>query len=89
MQINNLFVVAMGLGTVFVVLTLIIVLCYLLGKLCNIGDKKAETAEAAPAPADSTAIANPAELAAAVAVAIAEYSNTDAAALRILSIKKV
>lgn len=88
MQINNLFVVVMGIGIVFIVLTLIIVLCALLGKACNLGGKKEAAAEVVPAPVE-TAIANPAELAAAVAVAIAEYSNTDAAALCILSIKKV
>lgn len=88
MQINNLFVVVMGIGIVFIVLTLIIVLCSLLGKTCNLGGKKEAAVEVVPAPVEA-AIANPAELAAAVAVAIAEYSNTDAAALRILSIKKV
>lgn len=87
-MINNLFVVAMGVGTVFVVLTLIIVLCALLSRVCNLG-KKEDAVEAAPAAVESTPVAEPGELAAAVSVAIAEYSNTDAAALRILSIKKV
>lgn len=87
-MINNLFVVAMGIGTVFIVLTLIIVLCALLSKVCCLG-KKETSVEAAPAPAEPAAATPTAELAAAVAVAIAEYSNTDAAALRILSIKKV
>ena len=38
------FVVVMGLCTVFVVLTLIILLCYLLGALCRGMGKKEEKA---------------------------------------------
>lgn len=87
MQINNLFVVAMGVGTVFVVLILIIVLCSLLGRVCR-GRMKEESVEA-PVPAPECAISNPGELAAAIAVAVAEYSSTDASAIRILSIKKL
>ncbi len=82
---ENWFVVAMGLGTVFVVLTLIIGLCYLLGIICC-GRKE----ESAPSAAQITdEIPNRAELVAALSVAIAEYSGTDASALRIVSIKKI
>lgn len=86
-MINNLFVVVMGVGTVFIVLTLIIVLCHLLSRVCNLGQKE-EAVDATPA-VGSAPVADSGELAAAIAVAIAEYSNTDAAALRIKSIKKV
>ena len=83
---ENWFVVVMGIVTVFVVLTLIIALCYLLGMLCR--DRKEETPPEPTAHAESQ-IPNRAELVAALSVAIAEYSGTDASALRIVSIKKI
>ena len=85
---DNWFVVIMGIGTVFAVLILIIGLCWLVGLLSR-SRKEEPKAEAAPAPAAPTAIANRAELSAAVAAAIAEYSGTEASAIRILSIKKI
>ena len=81
---ENWFVVVMGLGTVFVVLTLIIGLCYLLGIICR--DRKEEPA---PTPQVATSIPNRAELIAVLSAAVAEYSGTDASALRIVSIKKL
>lgn len=85
---NNWFVVVMGFGVVFAVLVLIIGMCWLVGLLCR--DKKEEEATPAPAaPAAPAAIANRGALAAAVAAAVAEYSGTDAAAIRIVSIKKI
>lgn len=86
---QNWFVVVMGLATVFVVLVLIIALCYLLGFVCRAGKKEDAPAPAAAAPAAPAAIPNRAELAAAIAAAVAEYSGTDASAIRILSIKKI
>lgn len=86
---QNWFVVVMGMGTVFVVLILIIALCYLLGLACRAGAKQEEAAAQAPVSAAPAAISNRAELAAAIAAAIAEYSGTDASAIRILSIKKL
>ena len=87
MQISNLFVVAMGICTVFVVLVLIIVLCSLLSLIFRHSSTEKKTATNVPA-ADQT-ITNRAELTAAIAAAVAEYSGTDASALRILSIKKI
>ena len=87
---ENWFVVVMGLCTVFVVLILIIALCWLLGLICR-GLGKKETAEAPKAaPAlDDTSIPNRPQFVAAVSAAIAEASGTDATALRIVSIKKL
>ena len=82
----NWLVIVMGIGTVFVVLTLIIALCYLLGMLCR--DRK-EEAQPTPAARTETEIPNRAELVAALSAAIAEYSGTDASAFRIVSIKKI
>ncbi len=80
------FVVVMGVSTVFIVLVLIIGLCYLLALACKGKEKKIEEA---PAPVANTTIPNRAELVAALSAAIAEYSGTDASAIRILSIKKL
>lgn len=82
----NWFVVVMGIGTVFAVLVLIIGLCWLMGLLLR--DRKAPEEEKAQ-PAAPVAISNRGELAAAIAAAVAEYSGTDASAIRILSIKKI
>lgn len=83
---QNWFVVVMGLVTVFVVLTLIIVLCSLLGLMFR-GSGKKEEAASAPTPVLDE-IPNRPEFVAAVSAAIAEMSGTDASAIRILSIKK-
>ncbi|MGM9524597.1 MAG: OadG family protein [Faecousia sp.] len=85
---QNWFVVVMGIGTVFVVLVLIIALCYLLGLICRAGAKE-EQSKPSPVSDAPAAIPNRAELAAAIAAAVAEYSGTDASAIRILSIKKL
>lgn len=85
---QNWFVVVMGIGTVFVVLVLIIALCYLLGLICRAGAKE-EQPKQSPVSDAPAAIPNRAELAAAIAAAVAEYSGTDASAIRILSIKKL
>ena len=87
---QNWFVVVMGLVTVFVVLILIIGLCWLLGLACRGSSKKEEMqAAAAAAPAEESSIPNRAEFLAAVSAAIAEASGTDASAIRILSVKKL
>ena len=83
---QNWFVVVMGLVTVFVVLILIIGLCWLLGLACR-GSSKKEELQAAPA--QKSSIPNRAEFLAAVSAAIAEASGTDASAIRILSVKKL
>ena len=85
-NIQDWFVVVMGVATVFVALILIIGLCCLLALICkDRGNKK----EAVSAPASEETIPNRAEFVAAVSAAIAEFSGTDASAIRILSIKKL
>ena len=88
MQISNLFVVAMGICTVFVVLILIIALCSLLSLIFRHSGTEEKSA-AQDVPAANQTITNRAALTAAIAAAVAEYSGTDASALRILSIKKI
>ncbi len=84
---QNWFVVVMGIGMVFIVLTLIIVLCAVLGALARATDKKEPQEEVQAVP--ETAIVNRAELVAAVSAALAEASGIDASAIRILSLKKL
>ena len=84
---QNWFVVVMGVCTAFVVLILIIGMCYLLAMLCREKEKKTEEPSVQAAP--EATIPNRPELVAALSVAIAEYSGTDASAIRILSIKKI
>ena len=74
MEYSNLFVVLMGLGTVFAGLLCIILLVTLMSWVCN--------RTAAP-----SAVTPP--MMAAIAAAIAEDMGTDISAIRIVSIKKV
>ena len=70
---QNWFVVVMGLVTVFVVLILIIGLCWLLGLACRGSSKKEELqAAAAAAPAQESSIPNRAEFLAAVSACICD-----------------
>ncbi|MBQ7301369.1 MAG: OadG family protein [Clostridia bacterium] len=97
--VNNGFVVAMGIGTVFVGLICIILLIKLMSMVtalftANAPAQAAPAAPAAPAaaptaPAASTAIENRAEIVAAVCAAAAEEMGTDISALRVVSFKKI
>ena len=92
---SNVFVVLMGMGTVFFGLICIIVLSTIMSKVCqNLGGK---TTDAAPAPAETTAapavqnapIQNRQAMIAAISAAIAEELGTDVSAIRIRSLKHV
>lgn len=88
MEYSNLFVVLMGVGTVFVGLICLIVLVSLMGWLC----RKTEKTPAAPpaaAPAAPDARSNAGEIVAAISAAIAQESGTDVSAIRIVSIKRI
>ena len=96
MPVNDLFVVAMGIGTVFVGLICIIVLCKILGVCCQLLAKKetdelpatTATAPVASAPVPAV-IPNRRETVAAIAAAIAEDLGEDISAIRIVSIEKL
>ncbi len=79
------FVCAMGIGTVFLGLICLIIICSIIGAFCRIGQKKAVTA----APAAPEKIENKQEILAAVSAAIAEELGTDVSAIRITSFKKL
>ncbi len=97
--VNNGFVVAMGIGTVFVGLVCIILLIKLMSMVTALFTANAPAAPAAPvvptaptaptSPAVSTAIENRAEIVAAVCAAAAEEMGTDISALRVVSFKKI
>ena len=86
-------VIGMGLGTVFVGLICIIVICYIMGAVINAFEKRKPAEEpkpAAAAPAAAPAvIENKGELIAAISAAIAEELGEDVEAIRIKSIRKV
>lgn len=94
---SDLFVCALGVGTVFVGLVCLIILCKILGALCQISSKMPEKNNTTPvavpaAPIVKTVpaeIPNRRETVAAIAAAIAEDLGTDVSAIRILSIEKM
>lgn len=89
-DINNWFVCGLGVGTVFLGLVCIIVMCKIIGAFCNKAAKKPEkTPVAAPAMTAGTAIENKQELIAAISAAVAEELGTDVSAIRITSFKKL
>ena len=93
-------VVLLGLGTVFIGLICIIIMCVLLGKIVRLLENKNEQINvesasvvmapvSAGAPAPAAEIPNRSELVAAIACALAEELGTDVSAIRICSLKKV
>ena len=87
MDYSNLFVVLMGLGTVFAGLLCIILLVSLMSWVCT-RTAGAQTPPKAAVPA-APAAAEAVSPAMAVAAAIAEDLGTDVSAIRIVSMKKV
>ena len=87
-EINNAFVVVMGIGTVFIGLICIIIVCKIVGFFCNIGTKKS-TDEKSFSTNASGIIENKEEIIAAVTAACAEDMGKDVSALRVLSFKKI
>ena len=86
---SNWFVVAMGIGTVFVGLICIIVLCYIMSALCRKPDAPVMAAAAAAPAAGESVIPNRQAMIAAISAAIAEDMGTDMSGIRILSVKKI
>ena len=90
---SNLFVVLMGLGTVFFGLICLIVLTYVMCAALRPKNAPAPApapvAPAVPAPAAVEAVPNRQAMVAAIAAAIAEDLGTDVSGIRILSIKKL
>ncbi len=90
---SNAFVVAMGVGTVFVGLICIIIVCMIMSSIVRafVKTKTVENKSAAPAavPATGGTIADRDKVVVAISAAIAEEIGEDAGAIRILSLKKI
>lgn len=83
-------VVGLGIGTVFVGLIAIIIVCKIVSFCCKGSkDNPVEQKEVQAPVALPQQIENRQEIIAAVSVAIAEELGTDVSALRILSFKKI
>ncbi len=96
MEVSNLFVVLMGVGTVFFGLICLILLTMAMSAITRSMGKDEPAAKAAPAPAPVTVpaaapgtIPDRPALAAAIAAAIAEDLGTDITGIRIVSMKKI
>ena len=89
MDYSSVFVVLMGMGTVFFGLICLIVLTNIMGRILGREAAPAAAAPAAPVAAAPAVEPNRQELVAAVSAAIAEELGTDITGIRILSMKKV
>ena len=85
---SSLFVIALGLSTVFVGLILLIFVCKIMSFFCMKFSSKKPVLVTAAAPAPAAVPNNP-ELIAAVGVAIAEDLGEDVSAIRIKSIRQI
>ena len=90
-DIPDWFAVVMGIGTVFVGLLSIIIICVITGALCGASKKRtAKSSGRAKAPAKTAeSIKNRSEILAAVCAACAEDMETDVNALKVISFKKL
>lgn len=94
-DISNTFVVALGVGVVFIGLICIVLLCKIVSAVCKLAEKKETSSEAAvttnvaPVVATPQPIQNRQEIIAAVSACVAEELGTDISAIRILSFKKI
>ena len=95
MEVSNTFVCALGIGTVFIGLICIVLLCKIIGLICGTeSSAQSEKVQSAPAPAQTVqpvkeVTANKGEIVAAISAAIAEELGTDVTGIKILSIKKI
>lgn len=90
-KIPNWMVIVMGIGTVFVGLICIIILCKIMG-LFFAGTAKTEgkpAAQAAAPAVQNTVIENRQEIIAAVTAVAAEEMGKDISAIRVISFKKL
>lgn len=88
------FVCILGIAIVFIGLVCIVLLCKILGALCNLGTRNEVVEQTVSAPAVAPApaaqnIPNRKKIVAAVSAAIAEELGTDVSAIRIVSFKKI
>ncbi len=92
MEYSNAFVCLLGIGTVFIGLICIIIICSLIGFFVRkfSKDEAISSVGAGNTPASSAEeIPNRQEMIAAISAAIAEASGKDMSAIRIVSVKKI
>ncbi len=88
--VPNLFVCVLGVGTVFVGLICLIILCKVISLFCARAKDTENTPTVAPATAAAPeVIANKQEIIAAVSAVIAEELGKDVSAIKITSFKKL
>lgn len=90
-EVSSALVVGLGIGTVFVGLIAIIVLCYIMSAVVKLFEKgkKSEGAKAVTPAASNAPIANKQEIVAACCAVIAEELGTEANNIRVKSFKRV
>lgn len=89
MEISNAFVCIMGIGTTFIGLTCIIVVCKIMGWICNKAESKKKPDEEIQYEGNTEEIPNRQEMLAAISAVAAEEMGTEVSAIRILSLKKL
>ena len=91
-ELSNAMVIGLGMGTVFVGLIALIVLCYLMSAFCKMLKKDASQIKEQESPAVSNAeapVANKQEILAACCAVIAEELGTEANNIKVLSFKRL
>ena len=86
-EIPNWFAVTMGIGTVFVGLISIIIICLITGAVC--GNKNEPAKKVLSTPASVGKKEDNREIIAAVCAAAAEEMGADVSALKVISFKKI
>jgi len=91
MEISTGAVIGIGIGTVFVCLVCLVIICYITGAIVKLLGKNedAEKKASAVQTTQPAAIANKGEFVSAIAAAIAEDLGADVTGIRIKSIKKI
>lgn len=89
-SISDWFTVAMGIGTVFIGLVCIVIICSIMSLFFRERKSKNEVATpVAPVTSAPAVVENRQEIIAAVTAAVAEEMGTDVSALRVVSFKKI
>ena len=93
-EVSIAFVCALGIGTVFIGLICIVLLCKIIGSICGV--RKPNTKEVSNQQSNATPVstakavtANRGEIVAAISAAIAEELGTEVTGIKIVSIKKI
>ena len=82
-EISNLFVIGLGMGTVFFGLICLVAICKITSFLCGLFEKKEVK------PVQIEPISNKQEILAAVCAVIAEETGAEAKNIRVLSFKRI